>query len=143
MRAVLSDDHNYERGLASLNGLVDLIVRENGSTGVRDVAVALSLALATALERIAQDQRTHGGGPGGCVVRRMTTRAALPRVFTPDGVMPAPLRRGDTPRTQTPGCIEGPLVAGEGGERCRPGAHGGRPDLRSGAGPGRRAGPGA
>jgi hypothetical protein len=56
MRAVLSDDHNYERGLATLNDLVDRIVRENGSTGLRDVAVALSVALATALERIAQDQ---------------------------------------------------------------------------------------
>lgn len=56
MRAVLSDDHNYERGLATLNDLVDRIVRENGSTGLRDVAVALSLALATALERIAQDE---------------------------------------------------------------------------------------
>jgi hypothetical protein len=56
MHAVLSDDHNYERGLATLNDLVDRIVRENGPTGLRDVAVALSLALATALERIACDQ---------------------------------------------------------------------------------------
>ena len=56
MHAVLSDDHNYERGLATLNDLVDRIVRENGSIGLRAVAVALSVALATALERIAHDQ---------------------------------------------------------------------------------------
>ena len=56
MHAVLSDDHNYERGLAALNDLVDRIVRENGSTGLRDVAVALSLALAKALQRIADEQ---------------------------------------------------------------------------------------
>lgn len=57
MRAVLSDDHNYERGLVTLNDVVDRIVREEGAGGLRDFAVALSLALATALERIAQEQR--------------------------------------------------------------------------------------
>jgi hypothetical protein len=56
MHALLSDDHNYERGLAALNDLVDRIVRENGSTGLRHVAVALSLALARALQRIADEQ---------------------------------------------------------------------------------------
>lgn len=56
MRAVLSDDHNYERGLASLTDLIDRIAHEDGSTTLSDVAVALSLALATALERIAPDQ---------------------------------------------------------------------------------------
>jgi len=56
MHALLSDDHNYERGLAALNDLVDRIVRENGSTALRDVAVALSLALARALQRIADEQ---------------------------------------------------------------------------------------
>lgn len=57
MRAVLSDDHNYERGLVTLNDVVDRIVREEGAGGLRAFAVALSLALATALERIAQEQR--------------------------------------------------------------------------------------
>jgi len=56
MRAVLSDDHNHERGLAVLNDVVDRIVREDSTSGLRDFAVALSLALATALERIAHDQ---------------------------------------------------------------------------------------
>ncbi|QJY47976.1 hypothetical protein [Pseudonocardia broussonetiae] len=56
MRALLSDDHNYERGVAALDELVDRTVRERGPAALRDVAVALSLALATAVERIAQDQ---------------------------------------------------------------------------------------
>jgi hypothetical protein len=57
LRALLSDDHNYERGLATLKDLVERVLREDGAGGLRDFAVALSLALATALERIAQDQR--------------------------------------------------------------------------------------
>jgi hypothetical protein len=56
MRAVLSDDHNYERGHASLTDLIDRIAHEDGGTTLSDVAVALSLAIATALERIALDQ---------------------------------------------------------------------------------------
>ncbi len=56
MHAVLSDDHNYERGVASLTDLIDRIAREGGVATLSDVAVALSLALATALERIALDQ---------------------------------------------------------------------------------------
>jgi hypothetical protein len=55
MRAVLSDDHNYERGVACLTDVITRIARENRGT-LSDVAVALSLALATALERIALDQ---------------------------------------------------------------------------------------
>jgi hypothetical protein len=56
MRAVLSDDHNYERGLTTLTELIDRIAKEDGGTTLCEVAVALSLALATALERIALDQ---------------------------------------------------------------------------------------
>ena len=56
MRAVLSDDHNYERGLATLHDIVDHVVRDKGAAGLRDFAVALSLGLAAALERIAHDQ---------------------------------------------------------------------------------------
>jgi len=56
MRAVLSDDHNYERGIASLTALIDRIAHEDGATTLSDIAVALSVALATALERIALDQ---------------------------------------------------------------------------------------
>jgi hypothetical protein len=56
MRAVLSDDHNYERGIASLTALIDRIANEDGATTLSEMAVALSVALATALERIALDQ---------------------------------------------------------------------------------------
>jgi hypothetical protein len=56
MRAVLSDDHNYERGLANLRDLVDQVVRDEGATGLADLTVALSLELAQALEEIARDQ---------------------------------------------------------------------------------------
>ena len=56
VQALLSDDHNHERGVAALDDLVARTVREGGTVALRDVAVALTLALATALERIAQDQ---------------------------------------------------------------------------------------
>jgi hypothetical protein len=56
MHAVLSDDHNYERGLAALRDLVDQVVQEEGAAGLREFTVALSLGLAGALERIAGDQ---------------------------------------------------------------------------------------
>jgi hypothetical protein len=56
MHAVLSDDHNYERGLAALRDLVDRIVRDEGAAGLCEFTVSLSLSLASALERIADDQ---------------------------------------------------------------------------------------
>jgi hypothetical protein len=56
MRAVLSDDHNYERGIAGLTDLINRIAREDGGTTLSDVAVALSLALATTVEQIAVDE---------------------------------------------------------------------------------------
>jgi hypothetical protein len=56
MRAVLSDDHNYERGLATLRDLVDQVARQEGAAGLRDLSVALSLELAEALDRIAHDE---------------------------------------------------------------------------------------
>ena len=56
MRAVLSDDHNYERGLATLRDLVDRVARDEGTSGLREFAVTLSLAVAGALERMAHDQ---------------------------------------------------------------------------------------
>ena len=56
MRAVLSDDHSYERGLAALHDLIDQVVRDEGATGLGDLTVALSLELAEALEEIAEEQ---------------------------------------------------------------------------------------
>lgn len=58
MRAVLSDDHSYERGLTvlRLRDLVDRIAGDEGAAGLCDFAVALLLGMAEALERITQDQ---------------------------------------------------------------------------------------
>jgi hypothetical protein len=56
MRAVLSDDHSYERGLSALRDVVDRLVRDEGAAGLCDLTVALSLGLAEALEQIAHDQ---------------------------------------------------------------------------------------
>ncbi len=56
MRAVLSDDHSYERGLAALRDLVDQVVLEEGTTGLGDLTVALSLELGRALEEVAEEQ---------------------------------------------------------------------------------------
>lgn len=56
MRAVLSDDYNHERGLATLRDLVDEVARDEGTVGLREFTVALSLAVASALERMARDQ---------------------------------------------------------------------------------------
>ena len=56
IRAVLSDDHSHERGLAALQDLVDQIVRDEGAAGLRELTVALALGLASALERIAVEQ---------------------------------------------------------------------------------------
>jgi hypothetical protein len=56
MRAVLSDDHSYERGLAALHDLIDQVLRDDGATVLGDLTVAVSLELAKALEEIAQEQ---------------------------------------------------------------------------------------
>jgi hypothetical protein len=56
MRAVLSDDHNYELGLATLREVVHQVTRREGAAGLGDLSVALSLELAEALERIARDE---------------------------------------------------------------------------------------
>ena len=56
LHAVLSDDHNYELGLATLHDLMDHIARQGGATGLSDLTVALSLELAEALDRIAHDE---------------------------------------------------------------------------------------
>lgn len=56
MRAVLSDDHSYERGLIALRDVVEQVVRDEGAAGLRDFTVSLSVGLADALRRIADDQ---------------------------------------------------------------------------------------
>jgi hypothetical protein len=56
LHAVLSDDHNYELGLATLRNLMHDLARQDGATGLSDLTVALSLKLAEALRRIAHDE---------------------------------------------------------------------------------------
>jgi hypothetical protein len=56
VRAALSDDHCYERGVAAAQGVVSAVLEESGVAGLADMTVELSLKLASALERIAGDQ---------------------------------------------------------------------------------------
>lgn len=56
VRAVLSDDHNHERGVRGAHDVAAAVLAEGGVAGLADVAVELSLKLASALERIAADQ---------------------------------------------------------------------------------------
>lgn len=56
VRAVLSDDHNYESGLGGARLVVAATLAESGVAGLADMTVELSLRLASALERIAGDQ---------------------------------------------------------------------------------------
>jgi hypothetical protein len=55
--AVLSDDHNYERGVEGAWAAAKAALAEWGAVGLAAVAVELSLQLASALERIAAEQQ--------------------------------------------------------------------------------------
>ena len=54
--AVVSDDHNFDRGVATARSLVHAVLSEHGPNGLVEVTIELSLKLAEALERIAADQ---------------------------------------------------------------------------------------
>ncbi|MCW0213518.1 MAG: hypothetical protein OJJ54_09170 [Pseudonocardia sp.] len=56
VEAILSDDHNAERGLAGVHEVTGSVLAESGVEGLESLAVELSLKLAEALERIATDQ---------------------------------------------------------------------------------------
>jgi hypothetical protein len=56
VRAVLSDDHNYERGVGEAQRVAAAVLAESGVVGLAEMTVELSLKLASALERIAVDQ---------------------------------------------------------------------------------------
>jgi hypothetical protein len=56
VRAVLSDDHNSERGVEEAWTVARATLSEFGAVGLAAVAVELSLQLASALERIANQQ---------------------------------------------------------------------------------------
>ena len=55
--AVLSNDHNYERGVEEAWAVARATLAEFGAVGLAAVTVELSLQLASALERIATQQQ--------------------------------------------------------------------------------------
>ncbi len=56
MLDLLSDNHNYDRGLEVVRVLVDQIRATSGVDGLVGFSATLSVELATAIERIAEDQ---------------------------------------------------------------------------------------
>ena len=53
---MVSDDHNYERGVDAARAVAHGVHAEYGAAGLTEKAVALSLKLAEAIEGIAADQ---------------------------------------------------------------------------------------
>jgi hypothetical protein len=56
VRAVLSDDHIHERGVAAAQLVAAAVLAESGVAGLAEMTVVLSLEFASALERIAGDR---------------------------------------------------------------------------------------
>jgi hypothetical protein len=56
VKAVLANAHNIDRGPAAVRGVVTSVLAESGVDGLAEVAVELSLRLASAVERRAGDQ---------------------------------------------------------------------------------------
>ena len=56
VQAVLSDDHNYERGVEGARAVAEAAHAEFGAAGLAAIMVELSLQLASALERIATER---------------------------------------------------------------------------------------
>ena len=56
VQAVVSDDHNYERGVEGVRAVAEAARAEHGAVGLAAIIVELSLQLASALERIATEQ---------------------------------------------------------------------------------------
>jgi hypothetical protein len=56
VRAILSDDHNYERGVEEARRVAEAVHAQHGSAAVVELAVELSLRLGGALEDIAVDR---------------------------------------------------------------------------------------
>jgi hypothetical protein len=54
--AVVSDDHNYERGLQAARAIAHRVNAEAGPVGLAEMVVELSSKLAEAVERIAAEQ---------------------------------------------------------------------------------------
>jgi hypothetical protein len=56
VKAVLVSDHDVHRGPAAVRGVVTTVLAESGVDGLAEMAVELSLRLASAVERRAGDQ---------------------------------------------------------------------------------------
>jgi hypothetical protein len=54
--AMVSDDHNFDRGVETARAIARTVLAEQGPDGLAEVTVELSLKLAEALERIAVEQ---------------------------------------------------------------------------------------
>ena len=54
--AVVSDDHNYERGVQAARAIAHDVLAESGPEGLAEMVVELSSKLAEAVERIAAEQ---------------------------------------------------------------------------------------
>jgi hypothetical protein len=80
VRAVLSDDHNYERGVEEARRVAEAVLAEEGSAGLVETAVQLALKLGDALERIAVEQRLAA--------------VDLVEVWWADGITPGTTPRG-------------------------------------------------
>jgi hypothetical protein len=53
--AVVSDDHNFERGVECARAVAHAVLAESGTAGLTEMVVELSLKLGEAIERIAAD----------------------------------------------------------------------------------------
>jgi hypothetical protein len=53
---VVSDDHNFERGVQAARAVARTVLAEAGTAGLCEMTVELTLKLAEALERIATEQ---------------------------------------------------------------------------------------
>ena len=53
---MVSDDNNFERGVAGARAVADSVLAEAGTAGLTETVVELALKLAEALERIASEQ---------------------------------------------------------------------------------------
>jgi hypothetical protein len=56
VHAVVSDDNNFERGVAGARAVADAVLAEAGEAGLAETVVELALKLGEALERIASEQ---------------------------------------------------------------------------------------
>jgi hypothetical protein len=56
VHAVVSDDNNFDRGVAAARAIAGAVLAEAGTAGLTDTVIELTLKLAEALERIAAEQ---------------------------------------------------------------------------------------